>query len=348
MRLIVGIALSLVGLSGHSQERKPTPYAAPAPKAPARFLSDDQLAQEERDARYLMDLQVHQAQAQADSSGRVRKEQEQAASAMRKLYEELLEQKRQELTPEDASVLGAIRSQQAPSLGAVAQRLPQNPGSEASRALDALALEDGPDVAREKGLGFVAQGTVAEIRLLTAVNTSIPGVVIGQLIYDIWDVDVRMIVIPRGSKLIGACAQMGSDTEARGKITFSQFMTPGGRVIPIAVPVMAANRVGITGVDGKVDYHWGRMLGGTMALAVVNAFTGGGANNVSPYGQQQSMGDMTRMNAMSTIGQASQQLLQRFTKIQPDITIEEGTVAKVILVTSLMAKPHRTVWVSEK
>jgi len=345
--------------------------ASPLPQRPP-VTSDDDLRREERDAKYMMQLQVKSAEDMAKGQARLREEQERAATAMRKLYEGMLEQQYQESGGfQDAEALArAIQSADQggaqlprPSSAALprggmvmpgqtmggtpvqqplapqTQKPGQGMGTEASRALDALALEDGPEVARKYNLGFVPMGTIAEVRLITAVSTAIPGVVVGQLIHDLYDIDTRCVVIPRGSKVIGNSAQMGSDTEARGKVVFHTFVDPGGRVIPIATPVVAANRIGITGLDGKVDYHWAKMLGGSVALAVISAFAG---NNTAAVGNQDiKYADIMKQNVSQNIGQGGQQLLQRFTQIKPDIHLEEGSVAKVIFVSNLMAKPYR-------
>ncbi len=330
-------------------------------QVPRPAPTDDDLKREERDAKYMMQLQVNNAEGQARTQAKLRDEQERAASAMRQLYEDILEKQRRDsgaLTDDERNIL-ALRQQgngsgamvspaqsmnfgpaAAPQVSAEMQK--GKGGPEMARAIDALAMEDGPDIARKKGLGFVPMGTIADVRLLTAVNTAIPGIVIGQLVYDIWDVDTRVIVIPRGSKLIGQAASMGSDTEARGKVIFHTFIEPSGRVIPIATPVIAANRIGISGIDGVVDYHWARMLGSSLALAVISGFTGQGST--SAVNQNATNQDLVRQNTVSSMGQTSNQLLQRFAKIQPDIQLEEGSITKIILVTNIMAKPYRVVW----
>jgi len=328
----------------------------------AEFVSDDDLKREERDAKYMQQLQVKQAEEMAKGQSALRQEQERSATAMRKLYEGLLQQQDKQtgnftdpsayadavagaeaLEGKGAMVGGAATvanpSASAATMAPQTRKSGQNTGSEVARALDALAMEDGPEIARKRGLGFVPMGTIADVRLLTAVNTAIPGVVLGQLVYDLYDVDTRLVVIPRGSKLIGSCSQMSSDTEARGKVVFTTFVDPGGRVIPIATPVLAANRIGISGVDGQVDYHWAKMLGGSLALAVVSGISGG--NSANAMNQNSNYSDMVRQNMAQSIGQSGQQLLQRFTRITPDITLEEGSITKIIFITNLMAKPYR-------
>ena len=336
---------------------------APAPTTPRPVATEDDLKRDERDANYMAALQVANAEAMAKTQGKLREEQERAATAMRQIYDGILEKERRDsgaLTDDERAALalraqlagngnGMVSPAQSQTLGPPAMlqqtqtgQASKPGGAEMAKALDALALEDGPEIARQKGLGFVPMGTIADVRLLTGVNTAIPGIVIGQLIYDIWDVDTRVVVIPRGSKLIGQAGPMSSDTEARGKVIFTTFIDPSGRVVPISTPVIAANRIGVAGVDGQVDYHWMRMMSSSLALAVISGFTS--ANASASTAMNANGQDLARQNMTASMGQTSNQLLQRFAKIQPDITLEEGSVVKIILVTSIMAKPYRVVW----
>lgn len=136
---------------------------------------------------------------------------------------------------------------------------------------------------------------------------------------------------------------MSGDSEWGGKVVFNDFIDPGGREIPIAIPVITANRVGVTGLPGKVNYHWGRIIGGSAVLAVISAATGGGS---TPAGANNNMtsADMAKQNFMSSLGQASGQLMQRFTNIKPDIEMEEGSIAKVIIMQHMLVKPSQKVY----
>jgi type IV secretory pathway VirB10-like protein len=325
--------------------------------------TDDELEQEERDARNLMRVEMQQASKNAAAQDRIRQSNEEAAAAQAALYKQLLESRKQEGMGANNPAMATDFSTQtvpgAPSAAGQAWVAGYTPAgraaasssgasSETQRAIDALAIEDGPDVARAKGLGFVPMGTIIDLRLLTSVNTAIPGPVVGQVVYDVWDVDMKYIVIPRGSKAIGMAGAMGSDTEARGRITFTMFVDPSGRNIPMAVPLIASNRIGITGVDGKVNYHWGKVFGGSLALGVLGGLlqsqnqSTGTANST---GMSTLTGtDLLRQNATQSLGNVSNSLLQRFVQIKPDIEIKEGTVAKLIVTTNIMARPYRSAW----
>ncbi len=328
---------------------QPTTQLPPRPLKTETMAYMDKLGQEERDARFLMDLQLANQVRSAQSSESIRQNQEKASAALLEYYTRMLEPQRPipgvptapDLSANPVAMLQAATPgarSAAPSAPAAAANTPPSSGS---AGLEEVGI-DGPAVARKKGLGFIAKGTIVDIRLYTRVQSSIPGPVIGEVIYDIYDVNQQYIIIPRGSKCTGASASMSGDSEWGGKVVFSDFIDPGGREIPIAIPVITANRVGVTGLPGKVNYHWGRVFGGSAALAVVGALAGG-QNTPAGANTSTTTSDMMRQNFMSQTGQASGQLLQRFTNIKPDIEMEEGSIAKVIILQHMLVKPYQRV-----
>ena len=360
--------------SPYRAEQPDVPLPSPPQQTPGTTY-EHKLGQEERDARFLMDLQVANQVQSAKSADVVRQNQEKASAALMEYYSTLLGKQNvaqaaasngmptiNPANPYAAYPSVSQQLQQGNILGAGATvgprgasaSLPVAPGAPGAPIADSgkgggkgllgdVAGEDGPAVARSKGLGYIPKGTIVDIRLYTRVNTSIPGPVLGEVIFDVWDVDQKWIVIPRGSKLMGAASTMGSDTDSGGKVVFDTFIAPTGREIPIAVPVLTASRIGITGVPGSVDYHWGRVFGGSVALALLTGYT---SNSGAPAGANSTMtqGDSVRQNMQSQVNQVGNSLLSRFINIKPDITLEEGTIAKIIILQHMMLKPYQKVY----
>lgn len=371
-RLIrLSVAALVASFALEAQEpaaQDPGPYLGVQPTAelPARPTTplpranpEARLAQEERDARFLMDLQIQNQVRNAQSAEVQRSNQEKASAALREYYTRMLEPSGpqapagaasfqqpsgQSLSLQGLQALQGIQPQgSGPSpIPAVGQGRAATGGAPNSGS-DGHAGEDGPTVARKKRLGFLPKGSIVDIRLLTRVNTSISGPVLGEVIYDVWDVDQRYILIPRGSKAVGASSQMGSDTESGGKVVFDTFVDPSGREIPIAIPVVTASRIGVTGVPGRVDYHWGRVFGGSLALAVITGITGSG-NQPAGNNQNMTQADVMRQNLMTQTGQVSNGLLNRFIQTKPDVTLEEGTNSKVIILQAMLIKPYQKVF----
>lgn len=325
-----------------------------AQQASSNLPTDKQLRKEEQDTQALMDLQVREAERNSFNSEKLRQSQERVAALTEKFYEDLLNKQQGAVGMAQSQAAGPASVPQTTIGGTSLVMNPAGPagapqpqgGSRNSpflgRALDVLAQEDGPEIARQRGLGFISMGSIVDIRILTRVNTSIPGPVIAQVVYDVMDVDQRMVVIPRGSKLVGQAAPMAGDTEGRGKVVFNVFVDPSGKEIPIAVPVVTANRIGVTGIDGDVDYHWARVFGGSAALAVITGISGGGQPSGNSINATQQ--DLIRQNLMQSTGNLSNQLLNRFIQIRPDITLEEGSSAKVIIVQAILAKPWQRIY----
>lgn len=349
-----------------AQPATPIPQQPP-PTSAGSGTPDEQLAQDERNARYLMDLQIANQTRNVQSQEVVRENQEKASAALLEYYRRLLEPQDQApgtyqtgqlqpsgdpflANPNAAKAMAALQAStgtaapgfQPNGQPVVQATLPQavQPGGSPA---DAEAGQDGPTIARRKHLGFLPKGSIVDIRLLTRVNTSIPGPVIGEVVFDVWDVDQRYILIPRGSKAIGSSGQMGSDTDSGGKVVFDTFVDPSGREIPIAIPVVTASRVGVTGVPGKIDYHWGRVFGASAALAVITGITGN-TSQPAAGNLNYSQADAMRQNLMSQGGALGSSLLNRFIQTKPDVTLVEGTTSKVIILQHMMVRPYQKVF----
>jgi type IV secretion system protein VirB10 len=338
------VATAAVGLFAQ-EVPDPGPYLAQQPtvqlpqrpaKAPVAS-PEAKLAQEERDARFLMDLQIANQTRAAQSSETVRQNQEKASAAMLEYYARLLE-------PQGGpgQVPGAATAAPLPQVAPVAAQAPAGRVAAAAGGVEAAFAEDGPTIARKRGLGYLSKGTIVDIRLYTRVNTSIPGVVVAEVVYDVWDIDQRYILIPRGSKLTGSSAQVGTDTEVGGKVVFDTFIDPTGREIPIAIPVVTSSRIGVTGVPGSIDYHWGRVFGGSAVLAVISAV--GQGNQPAGANASMTQSDLMRQNMVQQTGQMGNQFMQRFIQIKPDITLEEGEASKIIILQHMMVKPFHKVF----
>lgn len=344
--LTAALALAFLGLDAQPPKPRSSangPYLGQQPdiqlpkrpSKPPAASPEDQLAQEERDARFLMDLQVQNQVRAAQSSENIRQNQEKASAALLEYYSRLLEPA--------GGPSSQVPGSAAASLGLAPAAAGAATSPPAARSLDGAAVEDGPSVARKRGLGYLPKGTIVDIRLYTAVNTSIPGVVVAEVQYDVWDCEYRYILIPRGTKVTGTSSQVASDTEVGGKVVFDTFIDPSGREIPIAIPVVTSSRLGVTGIPGKINYHWGRVFGGSAALAVISAVTGNG-NQPAGANANLTQSDLMRQNFVAQAGNLANQFMQRFIQIKPDITLKEGESAKIIVLQHMMVKPYKKVW----
>ena len=187
------------------------------------------------------------------------------------------------------------------------------------------------DAAAAGGGLVLTAGTVLPAALMTAVDSDVAGPLIAQLTQDVFDRDQRQVVIPRGSRLIGAYDSQVALGESRLLVAWSRVIFPdgGGLSFP-GLP--ALTRAGEAGLSGSVDNHLARVFGSALLLSIVSA----GAQLSQPqesaaFGAAAS----TRQVAAAAVGQELSsvgiELLRRQLQVPPTLRIAAGTRFYVFL-----------------
>jgi type IV secretory pathway VirB10-like protein len=177
----------------------------------------------------------------------------------------------------------------------------------------------------------VAAGTVIPAALVTAVESDVAGPLVAQVTQDVFDREQREVVIPRGSRLIGAYDSQVAVGERRLLVAWSRLIYPdgGGLSFP-GLP--AATRAGEAGLAGSVDNHLARVFGGAILLSILSA----GVQLSQPQ-ESATFGSAasTRQVAAAAVGQelssVAIEMLRRQLSVPPTIRIAAGTRFLVFL-----------------
>ncbi|HEV3075301.1 MAG TPA: TrbI/VirB10 family protein, partial [Thermoanaerobaculia bacterium] len=174
-------------------------------------------------------------------------------------------------------------------------------------------------------------GTVLPAALVTAVDSDVAGPVVAQLTQDVFDREQRQVVIPRGSRLLGAYDSQVALGESRLLVAWSRVIFPDGSGLSFP-GLPAATRAGEAGLPGSVDNHLARVFGSAVLLSVLGA----GVQLSQPqesaaFGAAAS----TRQVAAAAVGQelssVAIEILRRQLSVPPTIRIAAGTRFYVFL-----------------
>jgi hypothetical protein len=177
----------------------------------------------------------------------------------------------------------------------------------------------------------VPAGTVIPAALVTAVDSDVAGPVVAQVTRDVFDRDQRQVVIPRGSRLIGAYDSRVALGESRLLVAWGRVIFPDGSGLSLP-GLPAATRAGEAGLPGAVDNHLARVFGSAILLSIVSA----GAQLSQPqesalFGAAAS----TRQVAAAAVGQelstVAVEMLRRQLSVPPTVRIAAGTSFYVLL-----------------
>jgi type IV secretion system protein VirB10 len=170
---------------------------------------------------------------------------------------------------------------------------------------------------------IVAQGTLIPAVLETAINSDLPGFTRAVVSRDVRSSDGTIILIPKGSHLLGQYKSGLTSGETRAFIIWSRLIRPDGVSVDLVSP--AIDPLGQAGMSGKVDNHFLKRFGSAILLTSLNALAQQGANgsNTIVIGTSQGVSQ----TAASTLSADSQ--------IPPTIKVAHGTAISVFTARDL-------------
>lgn len=229
------------------------------------------------------------------------------------------------------------------------------PGNDPNMVFSREYLQDtGADQAEATVMGnlnyMVAQGKVIDAILETAINTDLPGPLRAIVSHDIYAESGREIMIPKGSRLIGAYHSNIKRGQTRVYVIWARLIRPDGIDIKIDSPGIDA--LGRAGVEGYTDNKYAEMLAASLLTSSISIAIGVGADALLDDSgtSSTSTSDGTTTSSGSAGSQAILQGIQQFSSTtsnivksiieqQPTITVDQGTRIKVFVNRDLIMPP---------
>ena len=182
-------------------------------------------------------------------------------------------------------------------------------------------------------------GTVIPGLLLTALNSDLPGQILGQVSQNVFDtVSGNHLLLPQGTKVIGEYDSRIVYGQERVLIVWTRLILPNGKSISLE-GMPGVDLSGSAGLADKVNNHWGRIITGV----VLSSLLGAGAqiaqgrtyNTFDPsYGELAAQGFAQNMN------QVGQQITRKDLNIQPTIEIRAGYRFNILVNKDMTLEPY--------
>ncbi|QTC90311.1 TrbI/VirB10 family protein [Brevundimonas goettingensis] len=181
----------------------------------------------------------------------------------------------------------------------------------------------------------VQAGAIISGALVTGLRSDLPGAAIGQVTDDVYDsVSGRHLLIPKGSRLIGAYEADVAFGQSRLSLIWTRLILPNGRAITLD-DMRATDPQGFSGLEDRIDNRWGERLR-TAALTTVLAV--GSASGVSS-------GDDAIARALTQgvsggVNAFGEGLVAKGLDVAPRLTIRPGFAFRVIVSRDLVLEPY--------
>lgn len=173
---------------------------------------------------------------------------------------------------------------------------------------------------------IVFEGTILEGVLMNRLDGSFVGPVECLLNDNVYSHDRQHLLIPAGTKILGEAKKVEALGQTRLAVAFHRLIMPDGFSVSLD-QFQGLDQIGDTGLRDKVNNHYLRIFGTSLAIGALGAVAEAGTGNAFT----DSGSDLIRQQFASSMAQSSEQILDRFLNILPTVTIREGHRVKVYL-----------------
>jgi type IV secretion system protein VirB10 len=115
---------------------------------------------------------------------------------------------------------------------------------------------------------LLPKGAFIDCTLETAIDSSLPGMTTCILAADTFGVDGKVVLLERGTKLVGETRGQVQQGSARVFVLWTEARTPAGVVVPLDSP--GADELGRSGLPGEVNRHFWERFGAAMLISIVD------------------------------------------------------------------------------
>jgi type IV secretion system protein VirB10 len=185
----------------------------------------------------------------------------------------------------------------------------------------------------------IFEGTVLESVLVNRLNGDFAGPVICQITNDLYSHNHNELLIPAGSRLLGETKKVSDVGQERLAVVFHRLIMPDGYAVDLD-QAPGLNQIGETAIHDKVNNHYFKIFGTSIAVGAIAGLASIGANNSAATGLPASNSSAYREGVTASLSQSSLHILDRFLNIPPTITVREGHRVRVFLTQDLLVPAY--------
>jgi Type IV secretory pathway, VirB10 components len=193
--------------------------------------------------------------------------------------------------------------------------------------------------------GEIKTGFVIPAILMTELNSSVAGTVIGQVRQNVYDTATgKDLLIPQGSKLLGEYASDVPYGNNRLFISWKRIVFPNGDSLDLDI-MPGADMARRAGFSDKVNTHFWKIFGNALLFSFIIAGTNITTseelfNVLLPVYARDITGSMGEGLAVS-LGETMSEMIKKNLNIAPEITIRAGYLFNVMVTKDIVLPPYK-------
>ncbi len=173
---------------------------------------------------------------------------------------------------------------------------------------------------------LLPKGAFIDCTLETAIDSTLPGMTTCVMATDAFGVDGKVVLLERGTKLIGETRGQVQQGAARIFVLWTEARTPTGVIVPLASP--GADELGRSGLPGEVNTHFWDRFGAALLVSVVD-----GAVTAAAQSTRNSSGTVV-IEPSASQGVLTE-ILKSTVNIPPTVVIHNGDRIQVLVARDL-------------
>ena len=171
---------------------------------------------------------------------------------------------------------------------------------------------------------LIAQGTMIAGILETAIQSDLPGMLRAIVSEDIYGFDGTVLLIPRGSRLIGRYKSGLLRGQVRVFVMWNRILRTDG--VSINIGSYGTDNLGRSGLDGDLDTHFLERFGSSILLSMIDTGMQIGANSLDNQNSA-----TVAIESGQDVSSAAQVALENSIAIPPTIHVDQGKRIKVFV-----------------
>ena len=172
----------------------------------------------------------------------------------------------------------------------------------------------------------IKAGTIIPAVLLSAVNSDLPGQILGQVREAVYDTDTgEHLLVPQGTRLVGLYDHHIVYGQERVLITWKRLILPNGSSLSLKDGMPGTDAIGAAGFQDQVNNHYLRIFGHALLLSVISA--GVQLSQIPSFGQDfqgPTAGNVLGAAVGQQLGSTAAELIRRGMTIAPTLEIRPG------------------------
>jgi type IV secretion system protein VirB10 len=176
-------------------------------------------------------------------------------------------------------------------------------------------------------------GTVIPAALITGLRSDLPGQISAMVTSNVYDSPSgRYLLIPQGARLLGEYDSRIASGQSRLLLFWTRLILPDGRSI-VLERAPGTDGTGASGLQDRVNYHWGRVFLAAGLATILNLGLESGADS------EDDVARAIREAAQDTIGRTGDEIVRQQLAVPPTLTIRPGFPVRVMVTRDLILEP---------